>query len=236
MRRAFTLTELLVCVGIVAIALGLLLPAVQRVREAAARVHCANNLRQLALACHHYGADWGRWPSAGTGWNSAADGWLAQTAAYWECAERVVWCPVRGRVRDWSDTASTDYAAAIPTGHDARLIPSLVTPADRPAKPQRFACPTTRGLSETLLAAHTWQHAPAYGTTTNYHGSWRAGFGMASVRSTAFPPHQDASYGEGWDYGTGGPHSVVPCAMGDGSVRSVSFQVDAALWREMSRR
>src|SRR5262245_18157537 len=90
-RRAFTLVELLVVIAIIGVLIALLLPAVQRVREAVNQASCASQMKQLAIACHSYENDYGHFPPGGRygkqpGWDIICHypqgNWLVFTLPY----------------------------------------------------------------------------------------------------------------------------------------------------------
>jgi prepilin-type N-terminal cleavage/methylation domain-containing protein len=113
-RAGFTLIELLVVIAIIAILIGLLVPAVQKVREAANRMQCQNNMKQLALGCHNFNSTNGGFPPARwdipvyPGWNLAKDGppRLAWTVFVLPYIEQKQLYDAYNKDRSWQDPAN----------------------------------------------------------------------------------------------------------------------------------
>ena len=157
-RNGFTLIELLVVIAIIGVLIALLLPAVQKVREAANRMKCGNNLKQLGLALHHYHDVNEVFPpgqilKSGPAGPTPLDRWSAQT--------RLLSYLEQGNIAKLLDLKLTLYANLTPP----RVRPEHVTGISQ--RLNVFLCPSDKGFA--LMPVSPPSLDPKFGPT-NYVG------------------------------------------------------------------
>jgi prepilin-type N-terminal cleavage/methylation domain-containing protein/prepilin-type processing-associated H-X9-DG protein len=173
---AFTLIELLVVIAIIAVLIGLLLPAVQKVRATAARIQCANNLKQIGLACHNYHDANQGFPTQG---NSVLTGtWVVPLAPFLE---------QEPFYQQWRATLTTSNPLVAqwgggPNSLQATVIKTLVCPADAlptPASAQ-LTGPGVFGFPDGIYSSLT-----SYGPNTGTRG-WASAFDPPNIDDGVF--------------------------------------------------
>jgi prepilin-type N-terminal cleavage/methylation domain-containing protein len=144
-RRAFTLIELLVVIAIIGLLMALLLPAIQRVREASNRMRCGSNLRQLAIAVHNFHNDFNSFPRSGwidtngnpqcCGFSNPAWSFMARMAPYFE--QQAWYNSVKALAANQNfdsvplSTASAGGGRVSPPNLLANVVDVLYCPSDR---------------------------------------------------------------------------------------------------------
>jgi prepilin-type N-terminal cleavage/methylation domain-containing protein len=255
-RRGFTLIEILVVIAIVAVLVGLLLPAVQKVREAANRAACANHLKQLGLALHAYHDTHGRFPVPWAGGSDRTPTVYTSLAPFIEQGGQAPQDPrpVRGFLcpsrRDPEVGPRADYGAARHPQGNWDNPPGWLSVLGGwdPKVPDGVRLAeviNADGASATLLLAHKALPPRDYAAPASVPRIWFSDgyWSQEPERHLRSPNHfvrgtndhllfetpfGTSSYDASYFIGSSHP-TAMPCLFVDGAVRALSYRLEPSL-------
>ena len=255
-RRGFTLVELLVIIAFIAVLVAVLIPAVQRVRESAARAHCANNLKHIGLAFHNFhdvnkALPQGGWNPPGTcvanpkdrrqwGWSFQILPYLEQGTLYRDANLTAIrtavvpayYCPSRRPAQVYANHNVIDYAGC--AGSSVHGMNGIVA---RGFFPWLRLADVTDGPANTIMVAERQCNLARFGTNldevespflSGWNGDWGHYRRTRQSEGLWQTPQRDyASSATKASERFGSSHPTgINVVLGDGAVRMIRFEVD----------
>lgn len=232
MKKAYTLIELLIVIAIIAILMGLLLPAVIKIKEAADNIKCKNNLKQITLACHLYENAMGRLPASSQVPQLELSEYVNNPGRYPEFG---YWYVQITPYLERKYTGSRDHYLRCPG--KPGLDPSYAA-ADYMQKGfvnrGVTGCRMNEVRGGTLAIGEMWWGGDSSGT--NYTLDRVTWYPLLD-RTCIVVPHRDKDASGNARMGFGGRHpSGVNVSFADGSVSSVNYDIDSSVFMRMGQR